>query len=51
MVTVETYWARLVVVLCSGNIVTVKCRAVEGDDRVFDSDTVAFAEDRHWQWR
>jgi hypothetical protein len=50
MVTVETYRARLVV-LCSGDVVTVECRAVEGDDTVSDSDTVAFADNRHWQRR
>jgi hypothetical protein len=34
--------------LCSGDVVTVKCRAVEGDDAVFDSNAVACADDRHW---
>lgn len=28
------------VALCSGDVVTVECRAVEGNDRVFDSDNV-----------
>jgi hypothetical protein len=42
MVTVETFWAFSLVVLC--NCVTVECRVVELEDRAFDSDTVAFAE-------